>query len=79
MPDIILRKLDLAGYTTETQFWLVENGGGPRRAKVAQFIADDLASGHLIQSTSGYGVRGIEAARFYRDRADALGFSAAFA
>mgnify|MGYP001287976976 CR=1 FL=1 len=77
---IILKKLDLMGYTPATQVWFVQNGGGPGSVIVASALRDDARKGHLDcfqhMGMPSYGVRGIEAARAYADRADAgFGFS----
>ena len=76
---IILKKLDLMGYTPETQVWFVGNGGGAGSVKVTRALADDLRKGHLIgfqhMGAPHYGIKGTEAARLYADRADAFGFA----
>ena len=73
---IILRKLDLMGYTPATQVWLVENGGGAGARAVMRALLADAKDGALLHiqhmGALCFGVRGMEAARIYADRASAI-------
>lgn len=64
-PTIILKRLNLMGYTPETQVWFIQNGGGGQKTfEYMQGLSQDRdAQQYRHMGRVSWGVRGTALAR----------------